>query len=211
MFSCREAVRKACRPAVLALAFVAMGASCLRAVGLPRRRPHGHRQGTESLGHRCAPRLQGPAQGLGLGGQGSGCLGGQVRFLPRCLRRSQRGVLTARGRHHERRHQDRPRGAPERRHVPGPHDADEGLDGVDAVGLHQPRDALDGTEVAEHGRGLRRHRLPAQHGRHLARQLRALRHHHRRSPAAAAQPQRHHHRARPVARQGHWATAANPT
>jgi S-disulfanyl-L-cysteine oxidoreductase SoxD len=45
--------------------------------------------------------------------------------------------------------QDRPRGAPDRRLLPRPHDADEGGHGVHAVGLHQPRHALERAQVAD--------------------------------------------------------------
>ena len=38
--------------------------------GLPGRGPGGHAQGSEGLGHRRAPRLQGPARGQRIGRQG---------------------------------------------------------------------------------------------------------------------------------------------
>ena len=94
------------------------------------------------------PDFKGLPKGSGLGGPGHGRLGGQVRVLPRHLRREQRGLHAAGRRHDQGRREDRPRGPPHRPGLPGPHDADEGGHGLHAVGLHQPRDAVERAQVA---------------------------------------------------------------
>ena len=142
------------------------------------------------------PDFKGLPPGLRLGGPGPGGVGSPVRFLPRRFWRKQPGLRATGRRHDAGRREDRSRRTFERRQLSRSHDADEASQAVDAVGLHQPRDALDGPEVPQHRRGLCRHGLHAEPGR------RAVRPQHRAGPAAPAQSRWLEHRAQPVAGPG---------
>ena len=74
---------------------------------------------------------------------------------------------------------------------------------LDAVGLHQPRDAVEPAQDPVGGGGVRGHRVHPQPRRRRAGRLRALRPQHRRGAEAPAQPQRQDPAARDVA--GHRA------
>jgi hypothetical protein len=128
------------------------GSICLpRAAFGPRAWRHSRRSG--GLGHRRAPGFQGPSGGRGQRREGALGVGRQVRRLPRGVRRFQRDVQSHRRRHHRRRDQNRPCLQAQGRHGRA-HHPDEGGDGFHAVRLHQPRHAVEPTEVAHYRRGL---------------------------------------------------------
>jgi len=125
----------------------------------PRRDPAGDRR----LGYRRAAGRAGAAARFRLGQGGRGGLHGQVRRLPRRVRRERRALAAGRRR----------RGlAQERR---------SGEDGrvilrtpLDRVRLRAPRDAVWRRAVAEQRRALRGRRLHAVPQRHRGREIRAV-------------------------------------
>ena len=123
-----------------------------------------------------------------------------MRQLPRRLWRVERGFQPPGGRHLGRGREDRTCGQ-----IDGPHGrahhAHEAGNGFHAVGLHQPRHALDPAQVAEHRRGVFSDGLPAEPGRRGARELHAVGQEHRRGAGPHAQPQWHDDPACHVARQ----------
>ena len=129
---------------------------------LPGHRPRRHAGRGAGLGHRRAPRLQGPAAGRRhrsprgrqvWEGKCASCHGvfGESNevFSPLVGGTTADDIETGRV------------AQPDDAGLPRPHHADEGAHRLDAVGLHQPRDAVERAEVAERRRGLRGHRLPA--------------------------------------------------
>ena len=178
----------------------------------PARSAQGQRRAIPGIGRDATPRevkawdidvrpdFKGLPPGSGSVDKGQDGVGSQVRHLPRRLRRIATRCSAAGGRHHGGRHQDRPCRDAQAQGLSGPHDADEGADRLDAVGLHQPRDAVDRAQVAHDRRGLRGDRLPAQPRRHHPRRFHPVGQEHPRSAATHAQPQRHDARPRAVAR-----------
>jgi hypothetical protein len=97
----------------------AAGAASAQATAYPASVAQRHAEGSGGWDIDVRPDFKGLPAGSGSRGQGHGRVGSEVRVLPRRVRREQRGVQPARGRHHQGRHPDRPRRPPARPQLPG--------------------------------------------------------------------------------------------
>jgi hypothetical protein len=140
----------------------------------------------------------------------AGPVGGQVRHPATASSAKPTRSSRPGRRHHREGREDRPRGAPERPSLPRPHHADEGAHGVHAVGLHQPRHALERAQVAEPDEVYAVTAFLLNLGGVVPDNFVLSTSNMAEVQAAPAQPQRHDHRPRPVAGQGVLGNGGKP-